>query len=137
MTNAADTPTDAPPRSTSKRKAASEKSPRESVPQRGIRKRVLGSGEGDYCIYEIATSGSDFPAGSLLPIPDVPRFEATTEAVRWIKNESGDLLTGKQVMIFRAMEIMTIQVASRPTIEIISKPKVVVNDPTASAQNDG
>ena len=67
----------------------------------------------------------------------MPRVEATTEAVRWIKNESGDLLTGKQVMIFRAMEIMTIQVASRPTIEIISKPKVVVNDPTASAQNDG
>ena len=134
MTNAAETPTDSPPRSTSKRKGTSSK-PRESIPQRGIRKRVLGKGEGDYCIYQIATSGSDFPAGSLIPIPDVPRFEATTEAVRWIKNESGDLLTGKQVMVFRAMEIMTIQVASRPTIEIISKPKVVVNDPTASGPN--
>ena len=125
MTETATTPTDAFP------KGKTQKPARKAVPGRGIRKRILGKGEGDYCIYEIAGTASDFPAGSLIPIPETPRFESTTEAVRWIKAESGDLLTGKQIMVFRAMEIMTIRVSSKPMIEIESKPKIVVNDPTA------
>lgn len=96
-------------------------------PKRGVRKRVLGEGEGDYCIYEIAGQGSQFPAGTLIPIPDIPRFEDTVKAMAWLRKSSGDLLAGKQVMIFRAMEILSLQVEQKPTVTITSKPKIVVN----------
>jgi hypothetical protein len=95
-----------------------------------VRKRVLGKGEGDYCIYQIAPPGGEIPQGSLVPIPEVPRFESTADAVRWIKNDSGDTLAGKQVMVFRAMEILSIQVEAKPTVTVTAKPKTVVNDPT-------
>ena len=107
------------------------------APQRGIRKRVLGNGEGDYCIYRIAGKNEpDVPAGALIPIPDVPRFETTARAIQWIKNSSGDRLAGMQVMVFKAMDILSIQVASKPSIEVLSKPRVVVKDPTQGAGGD-
>ena len=53
MTETATTPTDAPP------KGKTQKPARKAVPGRGIRKRILGKGEGDYCIYEIAGTASD------------------------------------------------------------------------------
>ncbi|MCP4899971.1 MAG: hypothetical protein GY906_23630 [bacterium] len=104
-----------------------------SHPKRGIRKRVLGEGEGDYCIYEIASQGSPLPAGALIPIPEVPRFEDTVKAMTWLRKESGDLLAGKQVMIFRAMEILSLQVENKPTVTISAKPKVVVTMPAETA----
>lgn len=110
---------------------------KKKVPQRGIRRRVLGEGEGDYCIYEIAVPGGDLPQGTLIPIPAIPRFEDTNEAIRWIKNESGDLLAGKQVMIFRACEIMSLQIQHKPTVVIQSKPKVTVTAPAAVEKADG
>tara|TARA_R110000803_G_scaffold48198_10_gene100116 strand:- start:10030 stop:10380 length:351 start_codon:yes stop_codon:yes gene_type:complete len=100
--------------------------PKKKVPARGTRKRVLGEGEGDYCIYEIAPSDSDLPKGTLLPIPQIPRFENSLKAMTWIRNESGDKLTGKQVMVFAAKEILDIRVASKPVISITTKPKTEV-----------
>lgn len=94
--------------------------------KRGQRKRVLGEGEGDYCIYEIMGEGSDLPTGSLVPIPNVPRFADSVSAIKWIKTESTDVLSGKQIMVFRAMEIMTLQVMTKPTVVIQSKPKIAV-----------
>ena len=105
------------------------KKQRRKMPQRGIRRRVLGKGEGDYCVYEIANKASNVPAGSLIPIPGVPNFEDTNKALRWIKNESGDILAGKQVMIFRACEILALVIQTKPTVVIQSKPKVAVTMP--------
>lgn len=102
----------------------------EKVPQRAKRKRVLGDGEGDYCIYEIVPPGTPLPAGALIPIPGVPRFEETKKALAWISAESGDTLAGKQVMVFRACEILAIQVQAKPTIVIQAKAKKTVTDPT-------
>lgn len=105
--------------------------PRRKVPQRGTRRRVLGEGEGDYCIYEIAPNGSGLPAGSLVPLPTIPRFTSTVEAVRWIRLKSGDLLAGKQLMVLRALEIMHVQVQQAPQVVISAKPKITVTNPKA------
>ena len=88
--------------------------------------RVLGNGEGDYCIYECAPKGSDMPKGTLIPIAGVPQFENTLAAMTWIRNESGDRLTGKQVMVFAAKEILDIRVQSKPVVSITTKPKTEV-----------
>lgn len=107
------------------------------VPNRGVRKRVLGEGDGDYCIYEIAGPESQLPKGAMLPIPSVPRFADTAKALHWIRTESGDLLAGKQVMIFRACEILTLRVQQKPTVVIEAKPKITVNTPKAAETSDG
>lgn len=103
--------------------------PKRSHPSKGRTYRVLGEGEGDYCIYEITPQGSQLPSGSLVPIPGTPRFESTSQAEKWIRSDSGDLMMGKQVMIFKAMEIMTIQVLNRPQIAIEKKPRILVKTP--------
>lgn len=121
-----ETPTDQVP-------VPSEGKPPRKVAKRGTRKRVLGSGEGDYCIYEIVGPGGELPTGALLPIPNIPRFPHTVQAVRWIQKESGDLLAGKQVMIFRAMEILNLRLETKPRVVIEGKPKIVVTDPTKPA----
>ena len=126
QTNPTATPTDSPP--TPKAKAPA-KPKGKRMPRRGIRKRVLGEGEGDHCIYMVAGQNSELPQGSLTPIPNVPRFSSTVEAMRWIRNDSGDLLAGMQLMIFQAKELMNISVVNKPTVQIDMKPKVVINDP--------
>ncbi|MEE8372654.1 MAG: hypothetical protein V3R87_02815 [Dehalococcoidia bacterium] len=105
--------------------------PKRSHPSKGRTYRVLGEGEGDYCIYEITPQGSQLPLGCLVPIPETPRFESTSQAEKWIRGESMDLLMGKQVMIFKAMEIMTIEVLNRPQISITKKPRILVKTPEA------
>lgn len=107
-----------------------------SVKNRGIRKRVLGEGEGDYCIYEIAEI-PNLPKGSLVPIPNVPRFKDTADAMKWIRFQSGDLLAGKQVMVFRACEILTLQVVAKPQVVIATKPKITVTRPDAPETSEG
>lgn len=94
---------------------------------KGPRKRVLGEGEGDYLIYEIMGDGAQLPKGTLVPIPKVPQFEDTAKALKWIRNDSGDTLAGKQVMILRACEILSLRIAQRPTVVIEAKPKVAVS----------
>lgn len=121
------TPTDAPAPPPKARK----------VPQRGMRKRVLGEGEGDYCVYEIAGPESKLPKGALIPLPKIPRFIDTARALAWIRNESGDLLAGKQVMIFRACEILSLQVQQKPTVVIQAKPKINVTNPKAAETSGG
>lgn len=102
------------------------------VPARGKRMRVLDGDQGDYCVYEIAQPGAaKIPAGALLPIPTVPKFKNVADATKWIRNESGDKLSGKQVMIFRACEILSLTVQMKPTVVIQSKPKKVTNQPAA------
>jgi len=103
--------------------------PTASHPTKGRRYRVLGAGEGDYCIYQIAPADSQFPKGCLIPIPEVPRFETTAEAMKWVRTDSGDKLAGKQIMIFQAMEICTISVVNKPVIAIEKKPKIQVSGP--------
>lgn len=120
-----ETPTDSP---------VPSEGPTRKLPQRGIRRRVLGEGEGDYCIYEIAPQESKLPKGALLPIPGVPRFEDTNAAMKWLRQESGDTLAGKQVMIFRATEILSLAVQQKAQVVISAKPKITVNDPRQGAE---
>lgn len=98
-------------------------------PTKGRRFRVMGAGEGDYCIYQIAPQDSQFPQGCLIPLPDIPRFENQAGAMKWIRNDSGDTLAGKQVMVFCAQEILTITVENRPRVSINAKPKVQISGP--------
>jgi hypothetical protein len=104
--------------------------PKASHPTKGRRFRVLDGDGGDVCIVRIiGKNDKNFPAGTMLPIPEVPRFETSTEAVKWIKNDSGDLLKGMQVMVFQAKELMSIKVENTPKVTITSKPKRQVSGP--------
>lgn len=103
--------------------------PKAKKTKRGNRKRLLGDGEGDYCIYEVIGHGRDIPAGSLLPIPEVPRFVDTVKAVKWIRQHGANLLAGKQVMVLRAMEIMEIQIQTKTQVVIEAKQRKIVADP--------
>jgi hypothetical protein len=100
---------------------------KKKVPARGQRKRVLEAAGGDYCIYEIIGAGQKLPQGALVPIPTIPTFKDTTDALKWIRNESGDTLAGKQVMIFRACEILSLTVVQKPTVVIAAKPKKTID----------
>lgn len=93
--------------------------------KRGPAKRVLGDGDGDHCIYEIAPEDSGLPRGSLIPLPNVPRFRTTHEAVRWVRNESKDLLVGKQLMVLQAKEIFDVRTIVQHNVVMNCKPKVV------------
>lgn len=104
------------------------------IPKRGLRYAVTGKNdegewEGDIMIYQLASSESDLPTGCMVPIPNVPRFKTTSEALRWAKFNSGDLLAGKQVMIFHAKEILNVDMVQRTEVKIVQKPKFVVNGP--------
>lgn len=113
-----ETPTDEATPTPKKRKHA----------KRGTRKRLL-EGSGDYLIYEINQDGARGPVGALFPIPGIPSFADTVKAVKWVRQESNDQLTGKQIMIFRAMEILDIQVETKTSVVIQSKPRKPINDP--------
>ena len=127
MSTKAETPTDSPTTTPRRKKARADKG--QSNPNKAKRKRVLGKGEGDYCIYEVVPPDStDIPAGALLPSPGVPRFTDTVQANAWIKRDSGDLLHGKQVMVFRAMDLHRLTVEMTPVVKIISKPKMTLDE---------
>ena len=133
-----ETPTDSPTPTTRRKKARADKGKKN--PNRAKRMRVLGKGEGDYCIYEVVPPDStEIPPGALLPIPGVPRFTDTVRANAWIKKDSGDLLHGKQVMIFRAMDLLRIGVEMKPVVTIIAKPKLSLDEieGTASEGDNG
>ena len=98
------------------------------VPTRGRRYRVLGKGEGDYCVYQVIPPGGELPEGCMVPIPEVPRFKTSYEAMRWVKGWSGDRLIGKELMVFRALRVFKVQPAAKPQIEIIEKPPILIND---------
>jgi hypothetical protein len=93
-------------------------------PARGTRRRVLGNGEGDYCIYVISQGEEGIPQGCLIPVPGIPRFENTNQARKWIRDDSGDLLANSQVIIFCAKEIINIRAALRQVVELQAKMKL-------------
>ncbi len=103
-----------------------------SVPKRGKRYRLWG--DGDYCIYQCTAPGGDFPDGTLLKLPDVPHFEGTKEANKFIEN-SGDLFAGKQLFIMRGYEILKIEVHNTPKLTITRKPKIQVAGPEPETED--
>jgi hypothetical protein len=100
------------------------------VPSRGRRTRVLGEGEGDHCIYIIGDGSSGIPEGCLIPIPNIPRFTTAANAKKWIRLNSGDLLANKQVIIFKALDIINVVVAVRQVMELQAKMKIEFNGVT-------
>lgn len=108
----------------------------ESKPARKRRFRVLGEGEGDYCIYQIVGAGHKaHPEGTLLPIVGTPRFEHTQNAWRWAKTESGDVLAGKQIAIIRFCKIGAATVETKQVVALTEKPPVLVRDSDESAED--
>jgi len=129
------TPTDAAP---SSRKSKRSPTKGKKVPSRGIRKRVLGNGEGDYVVMMVAPPDSDIPKGSLVPLADSPQFESSTEAKAWLKtDEKASALAGMQVAIVKFLEIGRLKARNRPEIVFETKPKIVVKDPTNEAMDPG
>ena len=102
--------------------------PRIKVPRFG-RSRILGSGEGDICIYAVDDGSGGLPRGSLIPIAGVPRFETGSEAKRWLKTSSGDLLADKQIIIFRAIDIVHVVSRTVTQVELLSKERIFRRDP--------
>jgi hypothetical protein len=96
---------------------------------------VLGEGDGDYCVYEIVPQGARLPAGALLPVPSMPRFLTTQKAVAWLRQYGAELVAGKQVMIFKAMEILDCQSEVKTVLTLATKPKVQVAGPTEKSDD--
>lgn len=95
-------------------------------PAKGIRK--LFNPDGDVRVYQMITPDheSGMPVGALVPVPEAPQFLSAAEARRWVKYESGDRLAGMHVLVVQALEEMDIQVATKPTVVITSRPKLDV-----------
>lgn len=106
------------------------------LPRNGVRKggpfgkrprrRLLGSGEGDYCIYVISDGKDGNVNGHLIPYPGIPRFTSSLKARKWIEEESRDLLENKQVIIFKACDIIHVVPKKEYRIELLRKTKVEV-----------
>lgn len=76
--------------------------------------------KGSFTVYEISR---EHPKGALLPIEGVPKFQTQREAEAWIRDESGDLLSGKQFLLFRAVGIGSMQIEHVPQLKVQWKPK--------------
>lgn len=100
---------------------------RKEHPTKGRRYAI--SQDGDVHIFQVAPKDSQFPEGSLLPIPTVPRFQNVKEATRWVENDSGDKLAGKHIVIIYVKEEWRIQVDMKPEVKIIRRQKVQVKGP--------
>ncbi len=70
------------------------------------------------------------PAGSLVPLPEFGGFPDAIAAKKALRT-NGDKLQGKQVMIYRGVEIVKIMVETRPQIRIESKERKQVSGPVA------
>ena len=101
--------------------------------KRGNRYRLFDDGTGDYRIYRIGTPDQDLPAGTLLQIPGVPGFESTKEALAYIK-QAPETFQGMQVMILRGMEILSIEVQSKPLLNVQAKPKTLIGGENADSE---
>jgi hypothetical protein len=95
--------------------------------------QLFDDGGGDFRIYEIVGPGSKVaPAGSLVPLPEFGGFPDAIAAKKALRT-NGDKLQGKQVMIYRGVEIVKIMVETRPQIRIESKERKQVSGPVAPA----
>lgn len=77
----------------------------------------------DIVIHSIAPKGGEFPEGTLLPLPSVPRFYSLKQANTWVVNEGGDLLMGMQIVIIRVLQISRVEIERKPTIKLVTKRK--------------
>lgn len=121
-----ETPTDDPAPPPAKRKK----------PTAANRYRLFDDDQGDYRIYELAPKDSGLPRGSLLPIAEVPGFESTHAARKFINN-SGNKLEGKQLMILKGLEICSVEVETIAKVGVKFKPKKPITGPAASSGEDG
>ncbi len=121
-----ETPTDDPTPPKAKR----------AKPTAANRYQLFDDGDGDYRIYEIARKESGVPKGALLPIAGIPGFESTYLARKFITN-SGDKLSGKQLMILKGLEICSVDVQTVKKVGVKFKPKKAVTGPAASGGEDG
>lgn len=121
-----ETPTDDP---------SPPKAPR-AKPTAANRYQLFDDGEGDYRIYEIAAKDSNLPKGALLPIAEVPGFPGTHQARKFINN-SGDRLQGKQMMILKGLEILSVDVVTVSKVSVKMKPKRAVSGPAATTGEGG
>jgi len=121
-----DTPGDdaSPPKATRKKPTAAN------------RYQLFDDGDGDYRIYEIGRTDSGLPKGALLPIAEIPGFESTYLARKFINN-SGNLLEGKQMMILKGLEICSVDVQTVTKVGVKFKPKKAITGPAASTGEDG
>jgi len=107
-------------------------------PRAGNRYRLFKDGQGDFRVFELYKGGDKaIPQGAMLPIADVPGFINTAAAIKFIKN-SGSLLEGKQVMVFKGVDICSVDVQTVSKVEVKFKPKLLLEgSPDASTGEDG
>lgn len=104
-----------------------EPSPKkDKAPKRGRRFRMFE--DGDYIVMQLAPAEGDLPAGSLVPIPDVPNFENCAKALSWLR-ENGHVVQGIQVMVLKAHRILNVQTTKKVQVELIERPRAVLSEP--------
>lgn len=77
----------------------------------------------DVVIHSIAPRGGEFPEGTLLPLPSVPRFLSLKEARAWVVEHGGDLLMGMQIVIHRVLDIAMVELERKPVVKLTTKRK--------------
>lgn len=102
-------------------------------PTAANRYQLFDDGQGDYRIYEIAKQDSGLPKGAMLPIAEVPGFESTADARKFINN-SGNKLEGKQMMILKGLEICSVNVETVTKVQPKWKPKKAITGPAATEE---
>lgn len=91
--------------------------------------RLFDDGKGDYRVCEIIPQGhKTLPAGALIPVSELGGFETAVDAKKAIR-ASGNLLTGKQCILMKGVEIVKIEIDTKPRVVIDSKPRVQVGGP--------
>jgi hypothetical protein len=97
------------------------------------RYRLFDDGAGDFRIYEIIGPGhKTLPQGTLAPIPEFTGYENAIVAKKALRTH-GDKLQGKSVIVLRGVEIVRVEVETKPTITITSKPRKQVSGPVEPA----
>ena len=119
MTQTTETPTDSPEAAAAVR------------PTSANRYQLFEDGQGDYRIYEVARQELKLPPGSLLPIQEVPGFLDGGVAKKWLKN-SGDLLKGKQVMVFKGIDVARIEAETITKVTVKFKTKKAITGPAVT-----
>ena len=115
---------------------ASPPKAKRAKPTAANRYQLFDDGDGDYRIYEIAPQDAGLPKGSLIPIAEIPGFESTYLARKFINN-SGNILQGKQMMILKGLEICSVDVQTVTKVGVKFKPKKAITGPAASTGEDG
>jgi hypothetical protein len=109
----------------------SVEAPEQSVKPTAANRYRLFDDEGDYRIYEIAKADTGLPKGALLPLAEVPGFQSSAAARKWINN-SGNKLEGKQFLILKGLEIGTVDVETKSVVKVKFKPKIPIGGPAAT-----